>query len=432
MRPLGWIVGGITLVLLGTPYTALAQPVNPSGECRDGELDQEEILRLIETDVAAEAPLTSPSANQIGAPSSTAANMSLVDQPGFTNLLGFAIENDLVSSDSNSLTINLNLFAFKAAIQPEVIDRQSLYGNKENTILRRFGGAVTLGGQGVSFDRDGDGQVDEALQADQLQDNVVWEVRYRFAGTRDRRDNRNFNKLLGSVRALSDQLAEMEQEILAELGRFINLTGSCIEAKQVKTFLNQPGVRPRLQEIVSRSRELRDAILEVNEKIDSRTVWSLVTGGISREEQLGPDERRIGIRGAFGSESSDRSLTLNLDWTETEGLLGAPDSTKLRAALQLSTLWLKGSLISPEGVTVSLSGAYETFQDIPEGAHDTNAKFNLKLDFPLTRGISVPFSLTWANHKDLIEGEAEIRGHIGFTLDLGQLLDIGLDDNGSS
>lgn len=423
MRPLHWLPGVALLAFLGLPDAGFAQ-------CAEGQLDQGRILDLIEADVSAalldnlaDAPETSPVSKQLSAPSSTEASTSLVDEPGFTNFIGLAFDNDLISSTNNALTVNLNLFAFKAAVQPRVLDSQELYGSPQNTLLRRFGGAVTLGGKGVAFDQDGDGDVEEALEAEELQDSVNWELRYRFWGTRDRRDDRNFQKLKTAVSALSDQVDEIAQSLLGDL--FLSLgptTSPCIERAQVESFLARPDIQLRREGLVRRIKDLRAATSKVNERIDASVIWSLVAGGIRREDRLGPEERKIGIRGAFGSEGSDQNWTLNLDWIETEGLPGAADPTTFRAALQLSALWLEGLPLSPDGITVSLGGAYEMFDDVPEAAYDTNAKLNVKLEYPLTRTISIPVSLTWANHKDLIEGEDELRGHIGFTLDLGQLL----------
>ena len=427
MRPLQWLAGAVLLGSLGLPDAVLAQ-------CAEGQLDQDQILELIEADLTEEqpsvaldnlvdAPETSPAARQLQAPSSTDASTSLVDEPGFTNFLGLAIDNDLVSSEDNALTVNLNLFAFKAAVQPRVLDSQELYGSSQNTLLRRFGGAVTLGGQGAAFDQDGDGDIEEAVEAEELQDSVNWELRYRFWGTRDRRDDRNFKRLVAAVADLSDRVDEMAQSLLGDLFLSLGSTaGSCVERTQVESFLARPEIRLRRQGLVSRVRDLNAATVKVNEKIDASVIWSLVAGGIRREDQLGPEETRIGLRGAFGSEGSDRNWTLNLDWTETEGLLGADDPTTLRAALQLSTLWLEGLPLSPDGITVSVGGAYEMFEDVPDAAYDTNAKLNVKLEYPLSRTMSIPISVTWANHKNLIEGEDELRGHVGFTLDLGQLL----------
>jgi hypothetical protein len=423
MRPLRWWSGVALLAFLGLPEGGFAQ-------CVEGQMDQGQIVRLLEADLSAalldnlaSAPETSPVAKQLSAPSSTQASTSLVDEPGFTNFIGLALDNDLISSTDNALTFNLNLFAFKAAVQPRVLDSQELYGSAQNTRLRRFGGAVTLGGKGVAFDQDGDGEVEEALEAEELQDSVNWELRYRFWGTRDRRDDRNFQRLEAEVLGLSEQVEEVAQSLLGDLFLSLGRTeGPCIERAQVESFLARPEIQVRQEGLVSRIKELRAATLKANEQIDSSVIWSLVAGGINREDRLGPEERRIGIRGAFGSEGSDRNWTLNLDWIETEGLLGAADPATLRAALQLSTLWLEGLPLSPDGITVSLGGSYEMFEDVPEAAYDTNAKLNVKLDYPVSRTISIPISVTWANHKDLIDGEDEIRGHIGFTLDLGQLL----------
>ncbi|HET7177262.1 MAG TPA: hypothetical protein VFI63_01095, partial [Solirubrobacterales bacterium] len=59
--------------------------------------------------------------------------------------------------------------------------------------------------------------------------------------------------------------------------------------------------------------------------------------------------------------------------------------------------------------------------NVPAAAHDTIAKLNAKIDFPVTTGISLPISVTWANHKDLLTAEHDVRGHIGFTVDFSKL-----------
>jgi hypothetical protein len=59
--------------------------------------------------------------------------------------------------------------------------------------------------------------------------------------------------------------------------------------------------------------------------------------------------------------------------------------------------------------------------DVPAAAHDKIESANLKLTYPVTETINLPFSITWANHTDLLRGEREIRGNIGFTYDLSPL-----------
>ena len=49
-------------------------------------------------------------------------------------------------------------------------------------------------------------------------------------------------------------------------------------------------------------------------------------------------------------------------------------------------------------------------------------KAQVKYTLPITAGIELPLSLTWANRQELIE-ESEIRGLIGFTLDYSKVLD---------
>jgi hypothetical protein len=170
---------------------------------------------------------------------------------------------------------------------------------------------------------------------------------------------------------------------------------------------------------------LNRAIKTAHEQIDRSPVWSFFIGGISRSKEFGTDSRKAGIRGAMGGD--DQGFTFNLEWTQIDGVGGSKDPTEWKAGLEYAMLALKGVPLSGkasrDGVRISLSGAYERFDDVPAAKHDTNAKLNAKMELPISESIKLPLSITWANHKDLIEGEDEIRGHIGFTLDLSKLRD---------
>ena len=54
---------------------------------------------------------------------------------------------------------------------------------------------------------------------------------------------------------------------------------------------------------------------------------------------------------------------------------------------------------------------------------------NVRLEVPLRDGITLPLSVTWASHRDLLTEESDIRGNIGFTFNFspGQLLKVGED-----
>lgn len=82
----------------------------------------------------------------------------------------------------------------------------------------------------------------------------------------------------------------------------------------------------------------------------------------------------------------------------------------------------KDSAFGRDGIEVSISGAYETYRNVPDAKHDTISKLNAKVELPIMDGVTVPVSITWANHADLLTDEKEIKGLIGFTIDFESIL----------
>src|SRR5215213_4139534 len=105
----------------------------------------DEALQAVAVKEGAAKPLEAPPSQQITAPSDSSAS-TLVNGVGFPNLLALATETGLVSDKDGVLTLDLNLFAARAALAPEVIYRQSLYKKYDN--MRRFGGSISFGGKG--------------------------------------------------------------------------------------------------------------------------------------------------------------------------------------------------------------------------------------------------------------------------------------------
>ena len=122
--------------------------------------------------------------------------------------------------------------------------------------------------------------------------------------------------------------------------------------------------------------------------IDHSMIWTMVVGGTERKEYLGRNKIMAGLRGSV------RDFSLNIDWTRTEGLLGARDQKVLKASLEYSKLLLQGRSLSPEisknGIELSGSGSYEKYSDVPASQHDTIAKLNAKLEIPIAMGIKLP------------------------------------------
>lgn len=105
---------------------------------------------------------------------------------------------------------------------------------------------------------------------------------------------------------------------------------------------------------------------------------------------------------------------------KTETMTGVPEPRIWKLAVDYSMLVGKG-LFTKDGAKLSWSGAYEMYDNVPTAPHDTIAKLNAKMEFPVTTGVSLPISVTWANHKDLLTAEHDVRGHIDFTVDFSKL-----------
>lgn len=400
-------------------------------QCPDGTVGAtfwDEALQTAALQIGLDEPLASPPSQQLTAPADSEASTSLVNGAGFPNLLAIAAENGLVNSENGALTVNLNLFGFRALASPEVLDKQSEY--VKYNFMRRFGGALSFGGKGESFDRDNDGQADPALEAEELGDIVNWELRYRFAGSRDRRERINvkdfFKDTDSYFKESTQQFADFFSRHTAEIAATQSATNpSCFDRQKIEAWVQRPDIAEELVVIARSIQKLDAAIKSAHEQIDRSTVWSVFAGGISRRDQFGPDTRKAGLRGAMGGD--DQGFTFNLEWSQVDGIGGAKDPTQWKAGLEYAMLALKGLPLTGEsaqnGIRVSFSGSYEQFEDVPAAKYDTNAKANVKLELPISDSVKIPVSVTWANHKDLIEGEDEIRGHIGFTLDLSKLRD---------
>ena len=376
------------------------------------------------SDRAQESPLASPSEKQMGAPSSTNLGSTVVDRPSFSELLGLAIDNDLVALGDGLASISLDFFAFLALADPAVLDQQSKYGKYD--FWRRFGASASLGGKGDSFDRDGDGKKDEALKAEKLTDIVTWEAKYRIFGSRDRRDDRNFSRYLEALglthAALSQKMAAFLNTYKEKwLERSPDGRAYFSEDKVEKT-LSDPKVEKELMEIAKISKEMAVRYEDVGKKIDKSPVVSIVVSGTSRDnKKYGPNKLALGLRGVWGWGAWDN--TFNVELSRIEGFLKNLDEgagREIKLAYQASTLWLKNSAICEEGITVAAGVAAEFYRNIPDALHNSIIKASVQLVYPVSKSVSIPVSITWANHGDLLSKEGIVRGNIGFSIDFSQ------------
>lgn len=362
-------------------------------------------------------PLQSPPSSEVAAPANAATDDPVPDA-SFPALVAMHFGVPTSMSDTGAITFNLTPFAIVAARDPGVIDDQTKYEKYERH--RRLGFALTLGGEGEAFDRDGDGAVDDALEAEDLSDIASAELRYRFHGTRDRRDGDNTKKyfratdkaFLDAAAAFSDVAARVVPVVLTTIPSQQNGL-FCPSDAEMLAQTQAEFIDAQARKIVT----FIDTRREILEEIDAAPIWTFVAGATQRKDEFGSDQWWLGVRGA-GGLGPDQGWSVSLDYGVKDSLAGGDEAKRIKAGVEWASLVAK-RLAGPDkdGIRASLSGAYEKWQDVPGTGDDEVASLNFKLTYPLTDTINIPLSVTWANKKELLVDESEVRGYIGFTLD---------------
>jgi hypothetical protein len=411
------------LVVATAPFVARSQV------CTNDQLDQiadraialrDANVRNVTNDIVDNVPTTVPGSKQITAPAANGGDSVLADGADFNRLLGLAVENGLATSSSDGLTFNLNLFAFKAAVDRSVIEEQSRY--EQHAFMRRFSGALTFGGKGEALDVDGDGVVEAAKDPESLADIVTMDFRFRLSKrSRDRRDPENYSLIQSSVASSLGEVDRIQNSILTDMtANGLVLTSPDCQRQFAERLATYDELKLSALGLALNSVDVDYAAAV--EQIDARTIWSLALTGTQREREFGRDQLRVGVRGAMGGDVG--GWTFNFDYGEVESLTdGVDDAKSSRAALEWKNRLLVG-LAGTEGLDVSLSAAVEHYEDVPDVLHDRVGKVNARFVYPLTKTIKIPISVTWANHADLLTDESDVRGNIGFTIDFDPLMKI--------
>ncbi len=413
MRPIA--MGLLTIVLLSSPLAA------QQGGCPKNQVDVSDALEQAVKDAEASLEESNvPSDRQIAAPSSSAKDgATLVDHASFPAILGAALDDKLITTADRSATVDLNLFAFRTLVNSKLVSQQTLYEQYKN--LRKWGGSLTFGGQGDTFDRDGDGKVDAPLDAKDFGDIVDYEVRFRISKTTDRRESYNYDEIFSAV-------GENDDHVLDQFDSFIEA-----HQKEIDKIMDDQGCadKGRFDDLLRNAKEElsaigkslvdgNDKVKRALDKIDRRPIWSVFAGGSQRRQQFGPNSFKAGVRAEL-FKSDKRENTFNLEWSRKQALLGMPEMKTLKGAFQHTYTWMKDSTVAPDGIDVSASASFEHTEDVPDVKHPDIAKANVKLEYPLTKAMKIPISVSWANHADLLTDERDVRGHIGFTVDFSKL-----------
>lgn len=409
---------------------------------------------------------------QLGAASSLPGAASLLDHADFATLLGLALDRDLVDTKEGVTTVTLSPFSLLGLSRPAVVREQIEY--EKYDALRRFGLKVSSGGKGEKLDQDGDGKLDDPLEAKALDDIVSAELEVRLWGDRDPRSQRNYRRVAGApvevkengakakrsvvdllddrVRALQDlasndvqgaqerrarliealfrsdaQLAEGEvsrvipakRELLAPdpQTQTLPLSG-CALRSDFEAWREGPG-KADLAALRASGSAFQTAFDAELERVAQGPLLTAFYGVTERKDKFGPASQRGGLRFEW------LQLTANAEVSRTESLVaGAKDveRRKVAAAYNWKLFADEGwSKLIDKPADASFSVSWENFRHDPTAKHDTIASASLKLELVVAKGVKVPISITYANHVDQLTGQDEVRGHIGITYDLSGL-----------
>jgi hypothetical protein len=378
-----------------------------------------------------DTPTFAPRAQQDSSPSGNGTDATVVNAPDFTTLLSAAFDQTAGNADGDDeqgYTLNINPFLLAVLYDNDNYYSPAQYMDRNLRMLRRLGASVTFGGKGESFDRDGDGVKEDALDASSPDDIITWEFRARLLGSRDRRER--FTEILQAMDQTSnfELTTESKRAIIVKLvagGAFPNDALPCIRNDKLEVF--KPEIDELINLLIAENTSVRSAL----EKIDNDPLVTAVVTGVERKHDFGSDKHGIGLRATW------LGFDGNAEWLHMSGLTkGAEDMDQFKLGLDYKMQLLKGweldgwRLVKPEkaskgwlknGIDASVSAALEIYDDTPDVSHDTNVKLQGKLEIPVTEGVRLPLSITWANHEDLLDKDDRIVGHFGINVDTSKL-----------
>lgn len=368
------------------------------------------------------------------APSALGASTSIVDSAERPSWIALALASGLVSDgEDGSITVSISPFDWLSSQRPKgYFDDQLNYRRLEGA--RRITGSVTLGAQGIPLDQNGDGTAEPAEPAKSLGDSIGIEVQWRFWGSRDRRDINLDESSLRLASASGKDIRVAHREFIERLAaKHRSGDAPSFDNWLMATLPDQAIPESDCRNIAKRlandssfvhaeyadDAEFQKAMDEFNRRIDGAAVWSLALNYLDRKSYLGPDRTGIAIRGVKGFPDRNKQRFLDGGSFKFDLEYGKDDfenpTLKDMSSLKLGAQWVKPANALPEGSVYKYALTGEKYRNAPADVKSSVAKFEFALEVPLKEGMSVPFSLTWANRDELLQDNDEVIAHVGLS-----------------
>jgi hypothetical protein len=420
MRSLGVCVA-LGALAPALPCLAAATATCSPGYIKTGEeLDRRinaAVQSVLDTQRASQALPKVELFKSIGPPTASEGSR-LVDGASFTDVLAIAVENELIKGGADGQTaVQISPYAWFVAMDPNILNDADKYD--KHKVSRRFALSFATGGKGEKFDRTGDGVADDPLASDDFNDIQTWELKYRFFGGGDWKENR------GKLRDAADEptlRAKLRANIALGLTPALNPgAGNCISGEIVDRYLDSTRTKTLLLELAEETLRTNVSYQDVMKSIASQWTGSVVAATTQQDPDFGQDKWSTGLRVSWGGDV--RALNLNLDYSEANGRGALPDPNSWKVGAEYVRRLLPGKL-GKKGVKTALSAVWEIFDDIPDAKHDDIGKIGVRFEIPIagSDAVKLPISIIWANHEDVLTDSDSVRGHVGFTVDFGEAL----------
>ena len=400
---------------------ARAQDVSPCGSTAGGFGDWVNV-RLCELTRA-----SVPADDQTEAPAATSGSTTLVEKATapdvFSLALGLVDAGSKPGSAERATSITVSAFALRSSVSGDNPMNPAVYDKYRN--WRRW-----------SF------SVGRAEEKEGTPGGPVFGVKALLIDQRDVSDNANdakFAALTKSLAAEGNVVAMASEKARDFIARSLpdlsqGLSGTAFAAKH----LGLPWYEATLAMLSEEQRSDLDLLLAdfvdrligagkdvdtVIEQIRRAPQLAVTYQAIVREDEA-DDEHHLGVAFDVGL-GSRLSATANGTFVKRDRKL-VVDTTVAKAAgemqFDLQQVTRLGDLLKRRGrdpMTISVAGVGEWHSD--DGP--TIAKLQIKFTLPLpgiVAGLKIPVSVTFANRTELID-EKEIRGQVGFTVDLSKI-----------
>jgi hypothetical protein len=397
---------------------------------------------------AAAAVNEASTSRQTEAPALATNSTSLLDRSAAPDLLGLALnlaglsgafESDDEEGDANSIAIVTTAYAIQSAITAQDPLDSHRYCDETSRRLRRA--SINAAYDSVDDENESsDGDVDHATT-----------VGFKYTIV-DRRDACEYDldpqKLVDAGIAGDAAVTQINFEVCRQLGEMTTDGMTCARFLNKQWASNRAAFErvnaDRLVEIAklhsTENTALRFAIDEAIERV--RTAPQVAVNFNARLEEgdattnvysaklvweWGPNERWSFI-GNLGGEYDDRrqDKTATVDTDDGYGAVAALQFEYKIDRTVLNLLRRKQPGVdTAETIEMAqmpirwITGAKGEWRSEVEDTYSVQTK----LVIPITSGLELPISITYASSSELIE-EDEIRGQVGFTLDTSKLLDL--------